>query len=130
MIPFRTKVLCLFRYGVYEIIHNIVYQSNHFNESMNKNKKENIFLIARNTYFVIGLGYVAYSFIGTLNKVIDDRIVVSMTENEFQRFTFPSITFCYPYNQQVGKDIKNIVKKLQNNPGNIRLKFYTKLAIL
>ena len=97
---------------------------------MNKNKKENIFLIARNTYFVIGLGYVAYSFIGTLNKVIDDRIVVSMTENEFQRFTFPSITFCYPFNQQVGKDIKNIVKKLQNKPGDIRLKFNAKLVIL
>ena len=92
---------------------------------MNKNRKENIFLMARNTYFVIGLGYVAYSFIGTLNKVIDDRIVVSITENEFQRFTFPSITFCYPFNQQVGKDIKNIVKKLQNNPGNLRLKFDT-----
>ena len=86
--------------------------------------------MARNTYFVIGLGYVAYSFIGTLNKVIDDRIVVSITENEFQRFTFPSITFCYPFNQQVGKDIKNIVKKLQNNPGNLRSTFDTKLAIL
>ena len=91
---------------------------------MDENKKGQIFVLARNAYFVIGLGYVMYGFIGTLNKVVEDRIVVSLTENEFKRFMFPSITFCYPFDTPVGKDIKNIMLKLQNNPGiqiNIRV---------
>ena len=91
---------------------------------MDENKKGQIFVLARNAYFVIGLGYVMYGFIGTLNKVVEDRIVVSITENEFKRFMFPSITFCYPFDTSVGKDIKNIVLKLQNDPGigfNIRV---------
>ena len=82
---------------------------------MDKNQKGQIIALARNTYFVIGLGYVMYGFIGTLNKVVEDRIVVSLTENEFKRFMFPSITFCYPFDTPVGKDIKNIMLKLQNN---------------
>ena len=103
---------------------------------MKQTSKENIFLLARNAYIIIGLGYVTYGFIITMNKAIEDRIVVSITENEFQRFTFPSITFCYPFNRQVGKDIKNFAAQLQNNPGiNWRTifkisRYLTKLILL
>ena len=88
---------------------------------MHQYNKDNTFFLARNAYFLVGLGYVAYNFVGTMNKVAENRIVVSMTEHEYQRFTFPSITFCYPFNPQVGKDVRKIVEnykaKVQNDPG-------------
>ena len=82
-------------------------------------EKGYILTIARNIYLVIALGYVGYSFVGTINKMVDNRIVVSITENEFPRFTFPSITFCYPFKENFGNSVKNVVLEFQNEQGNI-----------
>ena len=64
-------------------------------------EKADILALARNIYLVIALGYVGYGLFGTINKMVDNRIVVSVTEDEFQSFTFPSITFCYPFKENV-----------------------------
>ena len=82
-------------------------------------EKGYILTIATNIYLVIALGYVGYSFVGTINKMVDNRIVVSITENEFPRFTFPSITFCYPFKENFGNSVKNVVLEFQNEQGNI-----------
>ena len=79
--------------------------------------KQNIVCLARYVYLVIAVGYVGYGFVGTIQKMLEDRIVVSITENEFPRFTFPSITFCYPYKDNIGKEIKKIVLKLEHEQG-------------
>ena len=85
---------------------------------MKPTEKGNILNLARNIYLVIALWYVVYSFVGTINKMVDNRIVVSITENEFPRFTFPSITFCYPFKDNLGKSVKNVVLEFQNEQGN------------
>ena len=81
-------------------------------------EKTDVLALARNVYLVIALGYVGYGFVGTINKIVDDRIVVSVTEEEFQRFTFPSITFCYPYKEKLGKSVKNVIFPFQDEQGN------------
>ena len=78
--------------------------------------KENIFLLARNVYFVFAIGYIGYSFIGTMQKMVDNRIVVSITERELTTFTFPSITFCHPF-LDVGHEMKQVILKLKDNHG-------------
>ena len=85
---------------------------------MNPVEKADILALSRNLYLVIALGYVGYGFVGTINKIVDNRIVVSVTEDEFQSFTFPSITFCYPFKENVGKSVKNIILQFQNEQGN------------
>ena len=77
---------------------------------------ENIFSLARNVYFVFAIGYIGYGFVGTMHKLVDNRIVVSITERELTTFTFPSITFCHPF-LDVGHEIKKIVLKLTDDHG-------------
>ena len=79
-------------------------------------RKENTFSLVRNVYFVVAIGYIGYSFVGTMHKMVDKRIVVSTTENELSTFTFPSITFCYPF-IEFGHEIRRIVLKLKNEHG-------------
>ena len=81
-------------------------------------EKTDILALARNIYLVIALGYVGYGFVGTINKIVDNRIVVSVTESEFQRFTFPSITFCYPFKENLGKSVQNVIFQFHNKQGN------------
>ena len=85
---------------------------------MKPTENRNILNLARNIYLVIALGYVGYALIGTINKMVENRIVVSVTENEFQRFTFPSITFCYPFKENLGKSVENVILQFQNEQGN------------
>ena len=74
--------------------------------------------IARNVYLVIAIAYVMYGLVGTMQKMVENRIVVSITEKEFSRFTFPSITFCYPYKGNIGKEMKKIVLQFEDKKGN------------
>ena len=83
---------------------------------MDNVRREHIFCLARNVYFVIAIGYMGYSFIGTMNKLMDNRTVVSISEHEFSTFTFPSITFCHPF-IDFGHEIKRIVLKLKDDHG-------------
>ena len=78
--------------------------------------KENIFSLVRNVYFVFAIGYIGYSFVGTMQKMVDNRIVLSVTERELTTFTYPSITFCHPF-LDVGHEIKRIVLKLKDDHG-------------
>ena len=79
--------------------------------------KEKIVSLTRNVYLVIAIGYVIYGFVGTIQKMVENRIVVSITENEFPRFTFPSITLCYPYKGNIGKEMKKIVLEFEDKKG-------------
>ena len=84
--------------------------------------KESIVSLARYVYLIIAIGYVGYGFVGTIQKMLEDRIVVSITENELAKFTFPSITFCYPYihkdnKNNIGKEIGKTVWTFQHEPG-------------
>ena len=83
---------------------------------MDQLREEKILRLARNVYFAVALGYVGYGFLGTLQKVVNNRIIQSVTEHEFHRFRYPSITFCYPF-IDVGKDVKQIVLRLENDQG-------------
>ena len=102
---------------------------------MKTTEKGNILTFARNIYLIIAVGYVGYSFVGTIKKMLDNRIVVSVTENEFPRFTFPSITLCYPFKENFGKSVKNVIQQFQNEQGNelqwitVKIEMYWKSKI-
>ena len=83
-----------------------------------KSGNEKALSIARNVYLVIAIAYVIYGLVGTMQKMVENRIVVSITEKEFSRFTFPSITFCYPYKGNIGKEMKKIVLQFEDEKGN------------
>ena len=83
-----------------------------------KSTNEKTLSIARNVYLVIAIAYVIYGLVGTMQKMVENRIVVSITEKEFSRFTFPSITFCYPYKGNIGKEMKKIVLQFEDEKGN------------
>ena len=78
-----------------------------------------VFFWARNVYFVVAIGYMGYSFIGTMTKMVENRIVLSISEHEFSTFTFPSITFCHPFLNNKGHEIKQIVLKLKDDHGKL-----------
>ena len=83
-----------------------------------KSGNEKALSITRNVYLVIAIAYVIYGLVGTMQKMVENRIVVSITEKEFSRFTFPSITFCYPYRGNIGKEMKKIVLQFEDDKGN------------
>ena len=79
-------------------------------------RREYVFSLVRNLYFVVAISYMGYSSIGTMHKMVDNRIVASISEHEFSTFTFPSITFCHPF-IDFGHEIIRIVLKLKDDHG-------------
>ena len=90
---------------------------------MDKVKKERIYSFARNVYFVGAMIYIGYSCVGTLQKMVDNRVITSISERELTTFTFPSITFCYPFNN-FGHEMKRMILELNNNHGMLEFQNY------
>ncbi len=81
-----------------------------------ENTSRTTLCLVRRLYLVFGVVYVGVGMFGTMQKMLENRTVLSITEHEFSRFRFPSITFCYAF-EEVGTEIRKIVLKLENIAG-------------
>ena len=70
--------------------------------------------ILRSCFIFFGIGFVLYGFYGTMVKVNQNHILISDEVAVEEKYTYPSITFCYKY-KHGGKDVlKNYYPSLFN----------------
>ena len=68
-------------------------------------KKYNIIpKLIRGAFLIFGVGFVAYGFYRTMHKVSQRNILIREEVVVKEKYTYPSITFCYKY-KNGGKDV-------------------------
>ena len=60
--------------------------------------------VIRVGFLFFGIGFVLYGFYGTMVKVNQSHILISEEVVVEEKYTYPSITFCYKY-KHGGKDV-------------------------
>ena len=60
--------------------------------------------LIRTGFLIFGIGFLFYGFYRTMLKVSQQNILISEEVVVKEKFTYPSITFCYKY-KHGGKDV-------------------------
>ena len=70
--------------------------------------------LIRTGFLIFGIGFVLYGFYRTMLKVSQQNILIAEEVVVKEKFTYPSITFCYKY-KHGGKDVfRNYYPSLYN----------------
>ena len=70
--------------------------------------------LIRSGFLIFGIGFVLYGFYRTMLKVSRQNILIAEEVVVKEKFTYPSITFCYKY-KHGGKDVfRNYYPSLYN----------------
>ena len=60
----------------------------------------------RMIFVLLGIGYVLYSFSRTIQKYREGNVLVKQENKYFEKYRYPSVTFCYKF-KHGSKDVMN-----------------------